>query len=145
MSCSNRTKSIQEITIDYNWCVWIEHWRKNDRYTSRDTTKWFYNNTRPYITQSVKSYLEMFKWEVLPHPPYSDIAPSDDHLFRSIAHDLAEQYFHSYEDAKKWVDFWIASKDVSLFRRGIQMPPENEKLLKWWKILSIRDTFFTTF
>jgi len=39
------------------------------------------------------------------HPPYSpDLAPSDYHLFRSIAHDLTEQHFHSYEDAKKWVD-----------------------------------------
>ena len=39
---------------------------------------------------------------------------------------LAEQHFHSYEDAKKWVDSWFASKDVSFFRRGIQMLPKKK-------------------
>jgi len=67
------------------------------------------DNARLHVAQLVKT-LEMLKWEVLlPHQPYSpDIAPSDYHLFRSIAHGLAEQHFHSYEDAKKWVDSWIA-------------------------------------
>jgi len=41
------------------------------------------------------------KWEVLPHPPYSpDVAPSDYHLFRSMAHGLADQHFRSYEEEK---------------------------------------------
>ncbi|GBO09232.1 Mariner Mos1 transposase [Araneus ventricosus] len=57
---------------------------------------------RPYVAKPVKIYLEAFKCEVLPYPPYSpDLAPSDYHLFRSMAHDLDEQHFHSHEDAKK--------------------------------------------
>ncbi|GBN30601.1 hypothetical protein AVEN_212450-1 [Araneus ventricosus] len=60
------------------------------------------------------------------HLPYSpDIAPSDYHLFRSMARGLDEQHFHSYEDVKKWVDSWIASKDVSFFQCGIKMLPEG--------------------
>ncbi|GBP13816.1 Mariner Mos1 transposase [Eumeta japonica] len=40
----------------------------------------------------VKNYLKALDCEVLPHPPYSpDIAPSDYHLFRSMAHALPEQ------------------------------------------------------
>lgn len=36
----------------------------------------------------------MLKWEVLPHLPYSpDIAPSDFHLFRSMAHGPTDQRF----------------------------------------------------
>jgi len=38
----------------------------------------------PHVStsQAVETYLEALKWEVLPHPPYfSDIAPSDYHLF----------------------------------------------------------------
>ena len=61
-------------------------------------------------------YLEMLKWEVSPHPPYStDVAPSDYHLFRSMAHGVAHQNFHSYKKVKKWIDSWRASKDVSSF------------------------------
>jgi len=49
--------------------------------------------------------LEEFKWDILPHSPYSpDIAPSNYHLFRSMTHGLVEQHFTSYEEAKNWVD-----------------------------------------
>jgi len=45
MSYSNRTKSSREIAFDDTWCVWVQHWRNNGRYTSRNTTKWFCNMT----------------------------------------------------------------------------------------------------
>ncbi|GFU31370.1 aminopeptidase N [Trichonephila clavipes] len=54
------------------------------------------------VAKVVKTYLETLKWEVLPHPLYSpDLAPSDYHLFRSMAHGLADQHIRSYEEAKK--------------------------------------------
>jgi len=43
-----------------------------------------------------------------------------------MTHGLSEQRFHSYEDTKKWVDSWIASKDMSFFRRGIHLLSERE-------------------
>ena len=97
-----------------------------------------HDNARPHVASAVKTYLETLKWEVLPHPPYSpDIAPSDYYLFRSMTHGLAEQHFTSYEDTKKWVDSWIASKDVSFFRRGIQMLPE-----RWEKVVASDGQYF---
>ncbi|KAG5321914.1 MOS1T transposase, partial [Pseudoatta argentina] len=76
--------------------------------------------------------------EVLPHPPYSpDIAPSNFHLFRSMAHGLADRRFHSYEEAQKWIDSWIASKDMSFFRRGIHVLPE-----RWEKVVSSDGQYF---
>ncbi|GBP60037.1 Histone RNA hairpin-binding protein [Eumeta japonica] len=36
-----------------------------------------------------------------------------------MVHGLADQRFHSYEEAKKWINSWIASKDMSFYRRGI--------------------------
>ncbi|EFN85246.1 hypothetical protein EAI_03243, partial [Harpegnathos saltator] len=39
------------------------------------------------------------RWEVLPHAAYSpDCTPPDYHLFRSIAHTLADECFNSYEN-----------------------------------------------
>jgi len=62
-----------------------------------------HDNARLHVAQLVKIYLETFKWEILSHPYSADIAPSDYLLFRSIVHGLAEQHFHSYEDAKKCI------------------------------------------
>ncbi|KAG5319042.1 MOS1T transposase, partial [Pseudoatta argentina] len=71
----------------------------------RDKVISLHDNARPHVAKPVKTYLETLKWEVLPHPPYSpDIAPSDFHLFRSMAHGLADRRFHSYEEAQKWID-----------------------------------------
>ncbi|EFN65786.1 Histone-lysine N-methyltransferase SETMAR, partial [Camponotus floridanus] len=79
-----------------------------------------------------KKYLEMLKWDVLPHPPYlPDIAPSDYYLFRSVEYGLAKQRFQSYEHTKNWIDWWIASKDELFFQRGIRMLPE-----RWEKIVA---------
>ncbi|KAG5308588.1 MOS1T transposase, partial [Pseudoatta argentina] len=97
-----------------------------------------HDNARPHVAKPVKTYLETLKWDVLPHPPYSpDIAPSDFHLFRSMAHGLADRRFHSYEEAQKWIDSWIASKDMSFFRRGIHVLPE-----RWEKAVSSDGQYF---
>jgi len=100
---------------------------KRPEYAKRhDKVVFQHDNARPHVARTVKETLEALNWDVLPHPPYSpDIAPSDYHLFRSMTHALAEQRFTSYEDTKKWVDSWIASKDESFFRRGIHMLPER--------------------
>ncbi|KAG5324942.1 MOS1T transposase, partial [Pseudoatta argentina] len=96
------------------------------------------HRARPHVAKPVKTYLETLKWEVVPHPLYSpDIAPSDFHLFRSMAHGLADRPFHSYEEAQKWIDSWIASKDMSFFRRGIHVLPE-----RWEKVVSSDGQYF---
>ncbi|KAG5318604.1 MOS1T transposase, partial [Pseudoatta argentina] len=90
-----------------------------------------HDNARPHVANPVKTYLETLKWEGVPHPLYSpDIAPSDFHLFRSMAHGLADRRFHSYGEAQKWIDSWIASKDMSFFRRGIHVLPERWEKIK---------------
>ena len=112
---------------------------KRPQYEQRhDKVILLHDNARPHVASPVKTYLETLKWEVLPYPPYSpDIAPSDYHLFRSMTNDLAEQHFISYEETKKWIDSWIAAKEVSFFRRGIQMLPE-----RWEKVVSSDGQYF---
>ena len=97
-----------------------------------------HDNARPHVAKPVKTYLETLKWNVLPHPPYSpDIAPSDYYLFRSMAHGLADQQFRSYEDIKKWLHSWIASRDEHFYRNGIRALPE-----RWEKIIASDGQYF---
>ncbi|KAG5314407.1 MOS1T transposase, partial [Pseudoatta argentina] len=49
----------------------------------------------------------------------------------------ADRRFHSYEEAQKWIDSWIASKDMSFFRRGIHVLPE-----RWEKVVSSDGQYF---
>ncbi|GFY14859.1 mariner Mos1 transposase [Trichonephila clavipes] len=91
-----------------------------------------HDNTQPHVAKVVKTYFETLKWEVLPHPLYSpDLAPSDYHLFRSMAHGLADQHFLSYEEVKTWIDSCITPKENQFFQRGIRTLPE-----KWEKVVA---------
>ncbi|EGI67885.1 Mariner Mos1 transposase, partial [Acromyrmex echinatior] len=90
-----------------------------------------------HVAKPVKKYLEGVKWEILLHPPYSpDIASSDFHLFRSMQSALSGELFNSYEDIKKWLDEWIASKEPDFFIRGIRLLPE-----RWEKVVASEGTY----
>ena len=87
-----------------------------------------FNNARPHVAKPLKAYLEMLKWEVLSHPLYSpDVAPSDYHLFRSVAHGLAHQHFRFDEEVKQWIDSWIASKSASFFKIVFDICQKDER------------------
>ena len=112
---------------------------KQPQYSTRhDKVILQHDNARPHVEGPVKRYLETLKWEVLPHPPYSpDLAPSDYHLFRSMAHSLADQKFQSYEEIKNWIDTWITSKDEEFFCRGIRSLHES-----WEKVVANDGQYF---
>ncbi|KAG5321401.1 MOS1T transposase, partial [Pseudoatta argentina] len=87
-------------------------------------TKW----NGPYGTKTMIAMPNFHNHSVFDlenHPPYSPAAPSDYHLFRSMAHSLADQHFRSYEEVKNWIDSRIASKDDQFFRPGIRTLPKN--------------------
>jgi len=76
----------------------------------------------------VQNYLETLNREVLPYPGYSpDIAFFWLSPVFIDGHALAERHFDSYEDVRKWLDEWFASKDKEFFWRGIH------KLAERWK------------
>ncbi|KAG5319173.1 MOS1T transposase, partial [Pseudoatta argentina] len=138
---SHRIVTGDEKWIHYDNPKRRKSWGKPKRplYAPRhDKVILLHDNARPHVAKPVQTYLETLKWEVLPHPLYSpDIAPSDFHLFRSMAHGLADRRFHSYEEAQKWIDSWIASKDMSFFRRGIHVLPEI-----WSKVVERDGKYF---
>ncbi|GBN95627.1 Mariner Mos1 transposase [Araneus ventricosus] len=97
-----------------------------------------HDNARPHGTKPAKTYLEMFKWEVLPHKPYSP------DILRSI-NAYSDRWHMAWLNStsilikipKKWVDSWIASKNVSLFRHEIQMLPE-----RWEEVVASDGQYF---
>ncbi|GBP31815.1 Mariner Mos1 transposase [Eumeta japonica] len=101
-------------------------------YSRNDKIILLHDNAPPHVAVLVKTYLKTLDWEVLSHPQYSpDIAPSDYHLFRTMAHALSDQPFTSYEDIKKCVDFWIDSIDKEFFR--LQTSDRIRTLPERWK------------
>ncbi|GBP18807.1 Mariner Mos1 transposase [Eumeta japonica] len=107
-------------------------------YSRHDEIILLHGNARPHVAVPVKNYLKTLDCEVLPHPPYSpDIAPSDCHLFQSMAHALSEQRFTLYENTKRWGDSRIASKDKEFFRLGIRTLPE-----RWKKVVASDEQYF---
>ena len=97
-----------------------------------------YNASSHTSTMSKTTFEKTLNWEVLPHPAYSpDLTPSNYYLFSSLDHVLAERHFDSYEDVRKWLDKWFASKDEEFFWRGIHKFPE-----RWGKFIVSEGKYF---
>jgi len=114
---------------------------KRPEYEQRhDKVILLHDNARPHVAKVVKKYLETLKWDVLPYPPYSlNIAPSDYWLFRRMQHDLASHRFTSFAEIENWLQNWIASKNESFFRDGIQKLPET-----WERVVGSDGQYFTS-
>ena len=70
------------------------------------------DNAPSHTAKPVKETIEAFSWEILSHAAYSpDLAPSDYYLFASMGHALSDQRFASYENVRKCLDDWFASKE----------------------------------
>jgi histone-lysine N-methyltransferase SETMAR len=114
-------------------------YEKRPEWHDRHNKKILHHDNAPSHTSgSVKKFLEELRWELLPHPPYSpDLAPSDYHLFASLGHALGEQRFANFEEAKKWLDSWFASKPKKFFEEGIRKLPE-----RWAACISSGGAYF---
>jgi len=93
-----------------------------------------HDNAASHTSTMVQNYLETLNY---PIPLTPDMAPSDYHLFLSVDHALAERHFDSYEDVRKWLDEWFASKDEEFFWRGIHKLPE-----RWGKYIISECKYF---
>jgi transposase len=76
--------------------------------------------------------------EVLPHPPYSpDLAPSDYHLFRSMAHFLRGRQFDDEDELGAGIEEFFASKNRDWYRRGIEQLAD-----RWTKCIEASGLYF---
>ena len=76
---------------------------------------------RPLTARTILTKIqELWGIELLPHPAYSpDLAPSNYHLFRSMADFLRGRNFENFEAVEVALTKFFASKIGYMFRRGI--------------------------
>lgn len=82
-----------------------------------------------------RNTIQALKWDLLPLPPYStDLATSNDHLFRSMPHWLAGQHMANIEVVQNLLNLWFRSKGTSFYRGGIRVLTE-----RWQKCVTGAD------
>jgi histone-lysine N-methyltransferase SETMAR len=85
-----------------------------------------HDNARPHIAKIIRDTLAHFRWEVLPHPPYSpDLAPSDFHLFRSLSNHLRGERFDDRDQLEIYLSHFFESKSRKLYEDGITDLPHR--------------------
>ena len=79
------------------------------------------DNTKPHTARQTKEKVRnLDAIELLPHPAYSpDLAPSDYHLFRSMAHFLRGRSFNNLGEVENGCREFFASKNKEWYRGGI--------------------------
>jgi len=79
-----------------------------------------HDNAPAHSSRLTKQILREFRWELLPHPPYSpDLAPSDFFLFPKLKEHLKGVRFTSTEEAKQAVQNWFRNRPADFFKNGL--------------------------
>lgn len=92
----------------------------------QDKVFFLHDNARPHTSMITQQKLMDLGWTVIPHPPYSpDIAPTDYHLFRSLAHHLEDKYFDDEEHLKSDLDQFFTAQPLSFYKDGIMALPKK--------------------
>jgi len=92
----------------------------------QDKVYFLYDNARLHIGESTREKLLELDWTVVPHPPYSPhLAPTDYHLFRSLADHLLEKKFADESDLKMDLNNFFSQKSQEFYKRGILSLPER--------------------
>ena len=79
-----------------------------------------HDNAPTHSSRAVRALLREFRWEALPHPPYSpDLAPSDFFLFPKLKESFKGTRFGSLEEAKRQVITWCQRQPPEFHKEGI--------------------------
>lgn len=97
------------------------------------------DNARPHTAKKTMVKIdELAGFELIPHPAYSpDLAPSDYHLFRSMAHYLVGKSFKNDDDLKSGCQQFFDSKNQQWYTAGIKSLAE-----RWIKCVEHNGAYF---
>jgi len=86
----------------------------------------FNDNARPHIGKVVREFLDRYRWEVLPHPPYSpDMSPPDFDLFPKLKINMRGVRFSTLEDLSASVTRRVRQLICSTELTGIMDLPKR--------------------
>lgn len=102
-----------------------------------DKVYFLHDNARPHVAKMTRRKLLELGWSVLPHPPYSpDIAPTDYHLFRSLAGFLEKKKFDDEGHLKQDLESFFKGKPPEFYKEGINSLPE-----RWRQVIDTDGAF----
>ena len=97
------------------------------------------DNAGPHIAKLARQKLLKLGWTVLPYLPYSsDLAPTNYHLFRSLANYLRKKKFDDEDDLKTDLTNFFGQKSKEFYGRGILSLPE-----RWQQVVDNNGAYFT--
>ena len=99
------------------------------------------DNAKPHTARQTKEKIRnLDAIELLPHPAYSpDLAPSDYHLFRSMAHFLRGRSFNNLDKVENGCREFFASKNKEWYRGGIVQLAD-----RWLQTVDSNGLYFET-
>ena len=79
-----------------------------------------HDNAPAHSARITKDILREFRWQLLPHPPYSpDLAPSDFFLFPKLKEKLKGTHFNITNEAKTAVKTWFRNRPENYYKNGL--------------------------
>ncbi len=78
------------------------------------------DNAKPHSAKVTRQTLESFRWEKVPHSPYSpDLSPTDYQLFRSLSNHLRGKMFDKNVQLEQDLVRFFKSKSTDFYEKGI--------------------------
>jgi histone-lysine N-methyltransferase SETMAR len=78
------------------------------------------DSVKPHKAKVTRQTLEKFRWEVIPHPPYSpDLSPTDYHLFRSLSNHMRGKKFENDQQLEEELKTFFELKSPTFYKSGI--------------------------
>ena len=92
----------------------------------------FVHDNAPYTAKATIKKLNSFKWDILPHQPYSpDLVPTDYYLFHSFSNALLRKTFNSDCEMEEWIKSFFDEKPALFYKKGItDVKKRSKKVLE---------------
>ena len=87
-----------------------------------------HDNAQAHRAKKTSNKLKEAGWEIMVYPPYfSDLPPSDYHLFTAFRSAIGDTEFENEDDMKSFFDNFIVSMPRDFWMKGIKTLPQRRQ------------------